>query len=98
MRKCFNWGEIEAWFTWPYHWLHWEEWTSTPPEEFLREAVEQGPEVAAHDPGFGFVYHGNVYGWDPLDEEFLVQPLWRGWRTDEDLQWTEYGRAVHHFH
>ena len=98
MRNNFNWNEVEAWFVWPYHWMHWEEWSRVPPEEILREAVSKGPETAAYDSGFGFVYHGMVYGWDPLDEEFLVQPLWKNWRTDEELQWTEYGRRVHHLH
>ena len=99
MRKGFNWNEVEAWLAWPYHWMHWEQWSSVPPEEVLQEVVEkEGPEVAAYDSGFGFVYHGMVYGWDSLEEEFLVQPLWKNWRTDEELQWTEYGRRVHHLH
>lgn len=98
MRNSFNWAEVEAWFPWPNHWVHWEQWTTTSPEELLQEAVEkEGPEAAAHNGGFGFVYHGMVYGWDPLAEEFLCQPLWEDWRTDSDFQWTEYGRRVH-FH
>lgn len=97
MRNVFKWDEVEAWFAQPYHWMHWEQWTTTSPEEVLQEALEtEGPEAAAYNSGFGFVYRGMVYGWN--GEEFLCQPLWENWRTDEDFQWTEYGRRVHHFH
>lgn len=99
MRNNFNWNEVEAWLVWPYYWMHWEQWSRVPPEELLQEAVvKEGPEATAHNSGFGFVYRGMVYGWDSLDGEFLCQPLWKNWRTDEDLKWTEYGRRVHHFH
>ena len=97
MRNNFNWEQVEAWFAQPYYWMHWKRWTTVSPEEFLREAVSKGPE-AAYNSGFGFVYHGMVYGWEPLGEEFLAQPLWKNWRRDEDLLWTEYGRRVHHLH